>query len=349
VHTFNNLAGPMTAWGTQVSGLRYLANVLADAALHAQLHGDDAEAIQRIQDTLHLADAMSTRTFLIGRLVGIGAEALALDRLRVIAPGLHIQNGAADSASRTAELIHPVPRKVIVELIGQLLDEVRQRQQQRYDLWQERALGYDTAQRLIAAQVILRPMIQLELGRELDRWQYTLRALDQSDWPSGQAIFARQPPVSPQLGSGGFALPRFSRLMGLIGGASLGKYVEFEWRLTADRRAAAVSLAVQLYRADSGKWPANLEVLVPAYLPAVPRDPFLPGGPPLGYELRHAALPDGSDRPLLYFGSTYITSGPPAEPVYAWAGSGYPQWRDLARWSPPPTTQSATTWPADDE
>jgi hypothetical protein len=45
---------------------------------------------------------------------------------------------------------------------------------------------------------------------------------------------------------------------------------------------AAVHLALRLYQLDhGGKNPANLAELVPAYIPALPRDPFNPNGGPL--------------------------------------------------------------------
>jgi hypothetical protein len=46
-------------------------------------------------------------------------------------------------------------------------------------------------------------------------------------------------------------------------------------------RCSTVVLAVERYRLSKGKWPENLENLVPAYLPAIPLDPF--DGKPLRY------------------------------------------------------------------
>lgn len=45
----------------------------------------------------------------------------------------------------------------------------------------------------------------------------------------------------------------------------------------AQRRVLAAAFAVRLYELEQGKLPATLEALVPAYLPAVPEDPFAPG------------------------------------------------------------------------
>jgi hypothetical protein len=64
--------------------------------------------------------------------------------------------------------------------------------------------------------------------------------------------------------------------------------------ILARRRTAAAALAVALYHAEQGHWPANgLASLVPAYLPAVPRDPLSTCGNPLIF------IAD-SERPRVY-------------------------------------------------
>src|SRR5436190_374255 len=50
---------------------RNLANLLADAALHAHLHGDDAEAVERLRDLHYLARAVDRQPFLISHLVSV--------------------------------------------------------------------------------------------------------------------------------------------------------------------------------------------------------------------------------------------------------------------------------------
>ena len=63
--------------------------------------------------------------------------------------------------------------------------------------------------------------------------------------------------------------------------------------MLADARAAAVHLAIKLYAIDhKGEPPATLEALVPAYLPAVPRDPFGDGNRAMSYRVvgRHVVV-----------------------------------------------------------
>jgi hypothetical protein len=60
----------------------------------------------------------------------------------------------------------------------------------------------------------------------------------------------------------------------------------FYFNALARRRMAVTAIAIKLYEADHGERPAALDALVPDYLPAVPRDPYIRGRP-IGYK------PDG--------------------------------------------------------
>ena len=124
-----------------------------------------------------------------------------------------------------------------------------------------------------------------------------------------------------------------------------GRFIESDWRVRMEMRLAAVSIGVQLYRADHGDWPASLQVLVPQYMPSIPKDPYSELGKPIGYLLVPHALPDGRDRPLIYSVSSAgdtVVDGTYVLPVpqYDWE-RGSIQFRDLARWSPAPATQPA--------
>src|SRR5205807_2643017 len=94
-------------------------------------------------------------------------------------------------------------------------------------------------------------------------------------------------------GSPAREIPRYSRWFLIWAG--FDRAIERHFRCLGDRRATVISLAAQLYRADhDGRWPARLDELVPAYLPAVPIDPFTQGRP-FGYILYK------DKRPLTYF------------------------------------------------
>jgi hypothetical protein len=55
---------------------------------------------------------------------------------------------------------------------------------------------------------------------------------------------------------------------------ALGRMLELETRCTAEALLAQTALAVERYRLAEGHLPESLEDLVPAYMEAVPKDPF---------------------------------------------------------------------------
>jgi hypothetical protein len=164
------------------------------------------------------------------------------------------------------------------------------------------------------------------------------------------AAFAKltkeEPPALSRTG-----VPRYSRWF--VEPHSTERYFETRFRVTAERRMAATSLAVQLFRADHGRWPAALDELAPKYLPAVPLDPFKVDQP-IGYNVFRGALPDGRDRPMLFTRPSDTVDhdiGPYPEPMYSWESDRVVgrriiwQYRDLSRFVPPP----ASTQAVDDE
>jgi hypothetical protein len=297
------------------NGARNLANLLGDAALQAHSHGDDAEALQRIFDLLHLADAVGQRGFLIGRLVAIGIEALAVAHIEAMATDLQIDPNRAE----------------VIKLIHQLLDERKSRdacrEMVRYEL--VRALNESIA--LASHATILRPMIYLGTARIVDDNVQFQLAVAQQNWPAVRAMLIqgalstltsnRKPDPSA---------PRFSRFADLsFGLRSDERYVEIEFRVISQFRMAAISLAINLYHADHNRWPPDLNSLVPEYLPAVPDDPFYATPHPIGY-----IVVNGS-RPLLFCETNGISSAssPPSLPVFGWNNNtGTRQWLDITNW-----------------
>jgi len=130
-------------------------------------------------------------------------------------------------------------------------------------------------------------------------------------------------------------VPRYSRWFSHMGLSGSGWWVGIPYQYLTNRRMAAVSLAAQLYRHDhDGVWPAKLQDLVPAYLPAVPKDPKLPGGRPLGYFVVPHGLPDGQDRPVVSVGPPPTAASLDSEPTYEPSDYKNPtDYRDLARWT----------------
>lgn len=112
------------------------------------------------------------------------------------------------------------------------------------------------------------------------------------------------------------------------------RIIQLRFRMVADRRMTAVSLAAQLYRADHHRqWPTKLNELVPKYLPAVPQDPFRKDGGAIGYQIIPHGWIDGDNRPVLFVDSG-VDYGPEPDPQYAWYSHGkipIRNYRDLSR------------------
>src|SRR5262249_28159011 len=52
------------------------------------------------------------------------------------------------------------------------------------------------------------------------------------------------------------------------------KFNEASVRHLASQRTLMAALSAERFRRDQGRWPTTLDELVPAYLPAVPADPY---------------------------------------------------------------------------
>jgi hypothetical protein len=300
----------------QLNGARGLANLLADAAELAHIQGDDAEAIERLRDVLHEADSLNDNNVtLVSTLVSIGIDALAMSELQLIATDhLAIETARFPDRPPTTQPIIPVRRRVIVGLINQLLDEKKIEAALRRAFLSDRMMELDAIQRLADQNLLLRPMYKLEAARSLADKDIALAAAAQPNWPKASAIFAIDPlpPPPPPTNLPSNAAPRFSRSVTANFVVSLSRFAKTEFRVISERRMAAITLALQLYRADHGRWPAKLDELVPSYLPFVPMDPFMAEPTQMGYLLDKQSLPGGLDRPLLYVDeSGHPSTAPP--------------------------------------
>ena len=157
------------------------------------------------------------------------------------------------------------------------------------------------------------------------------RAVQQPNWPAmeaelGKIDLRRKPPDNVAIAFAAIFLP------------SLNRATQTHERIEGDRRMIAVSLAIQLYRADhDGDFPADLNAL---RSDVCCKDSSRPLRPRRAAGLCRAAsvLPDGGDRPLVYSVSedgnddTAARTYPiVAEPYYGWRGDCSRPWRDLPR------------------
>lgn len=328
------------AGGGMYNSTRNLANTVSDGAFYSHVSGDDNEALERVLDVLHLARSLYADPFPLSQLVGQGVDALAFETTQAIAPGLRLDN--------------PATRKRVATLIQNLLDEAPARQGMEASIRMSRLEITDLVAWRARDLWLLHPLADREIIRTHRSYAAVLAAQPLRSAPDATAALLRADfethEVDPQLGWGGMgqlrAVPRYSRWFLLSD--YLSRYFDRHFRSIAERRATAVSLAAQLYRADHGHWPATLDDLAPAYLPAVPTDPYLDDARPLGYVIKRGRLPGGGDRPLVYFDAGMDDPAQVSkEPMYSWYLAGptpaayvFRQYRDLARFAPPPSPKA---------
>ena len=337
----NTLTGVMPS----LNGARNLANTVGDGAEYAHLTGNDPEALERVRDILHLSRCIAQDDAIVPQLVSIGIDALACNAAMSIASGLRLEPSAPDA---------PATRDSARALIAELLNDEPMRDGLARSFRFERALAKELRERDAQGTWLVRPLAEAQLVRDYRNFDIYLAVTRLPNRPQMAAAIKQLSPERAWEGNDKSAailllrdVPRYSRWFGT--NAYLDRYVETWCRVLAERRMTAASLAAQLFRADHGRWPQQLDELAPAYLPAVPLDPFADGAP-LGYVIQHGVLPGGADRPLVFQRNGEIDYGPYPEPSYSWESDRRPgvtirkdlwQYRDLSRFTPPPASTEA--------
>ena len=327
---------------------RGLANTSGDAAMREHLRGNDAAALELARDVRHLARSVDRQPWLISHIVATGCEALALNRIMMMAPALEVAPGGEDVRAGSAVPDGPATRGQVKALIAELAGPDARRLSAAAGLASERMVLAESVRAATAGNPVLRPLYQAEERRVLAATEWFAPAAAQQTWSGLRAVLASRPAGPPRSGPG-----RIGNLLSRTMLPALQGTFDRDIHVEAERRMTAVSLAVRLYRIDRGAWPASLDELVPAYLPAVPADPFAPAGEPLRYVLNKGGMPSGEDRPMVYSvgenqaddTATGLLSLPPG-PRYKLARGDADERRDLARWQPAtpgPTTTPATT------
>jgi hypothetical protein len=269
-----------------LTGTRELSQVLRASAVRRHQMRRDRESVELIAALLQQADV----TFVSGASVqfhqrGVETRAGAASAVATVAPGLRIEPGAppavtAGDSALTADDVR--------DLIRRLLDEshmaasfTRAWQAERvYRIYMARAPIYE------------RPPVVVyrhDMVRAIRRTTELVNASRGTSFPRATAQEISPPaPPTPQS-----ALDRWARATSNDHRDRAWPAVLFaHYKALADGRAAAVLLAIRLYAHEhDGQPPQTLDALVPAYLPAVPRDPFGDGSWPMRYQVRPRRVP----------------------------------------------------------
>jgi hypothetical protein len=325
--------GPAVPWTaaalTPLNSIKNVANIASDGAVYAHLYGeDDAEALERLHDVFHLANSIRQQPLVVSQLVAQGVDSLGCHSLMSIAPGLNALSNR-----------RPARPEQVRALIDLLLDERPLNEAMVESIRIDRVLIVDFAAMFIGSTWFLRPLADLELATLHRNYDVSLAAASRPSWPQSQEAFTPIPPVPPhRRGRGRY-------YFGLHGGTH-ELILERQWRCIAERRLAAIALAMHLYKMDRGRLPATLRDLVPAYLQSVPKDPFHADSRPMGYVVVPNPALNNLPRPLIFFDPGRTTTPPPREPNYGWYHLGGPgldrQYRDVTRWIPAPVPAEPT-------
>ena len=311
--------------GDQLSGL------LADAAVTDHLHRDDRGAFDRVSNGLAFADAVDRLrpSVVFMHISAAEDEADVLWALQTILPDVRIGDGSRS-----------VARSTVVQLGRQLLDETALTCAFLAGVRGSQLFDVDAVAHVASRLHLLAPLGDLELARTADREARLLPAARAADLPAALALLGPTPPPSGR--AWGFLYPaqpnpvppRYGRVFTEQMGDYFAREFVRHFQIVAERRATAVLLALRLYHLDHGRYPATLAELVPAYLPAVPIDPTVGGGRPMGYVVLPRGWPTGADRVLVVWGLP--PGGPPPSPPAAFSAADdvyrrpATQWRDAA-------------------
>lgn len=309
----------------QLNEQRELARLLAADALLAHHEGDDARAIERIEQLIFLARAVDRQSVLVSHLVAVGITGLATDRAAKIAPKLRV--GGEEGAAT---------REQVEKLVKRLLEEQPAREGMRWAMLGERMFQLDTSRAIISGRLginqlggpagtpapnlagavlgyAFRPAFNRDALLMIRQTTAVMNAAGTAqDYPAYQASV---PPLPVNRGG----MP-WQNMLARVLMPSLDRAVQNDFRMLTDRRLTATALAMRLHELDhGGKRPTALSELMPKYLPAVPLDGLAAQGKPIGYV-------SDPDRPRVYsVGEDGVDDGGSVEPMK-------PQWTHPSEW-----------------
>jgi len=304
----------------------HVAHVMQDAIIDAHLHLDDAEALARAEDLLRMSDAIQEIHSAYADSIAQDTELDAMAGLDTIIPDLEV--AATVGPIRTRDGARPAGRAAVERLMAELESAETRAGVGRRAIVTMRVNAYTEYNRTLGEFTVLRPWLALRCAATLRKSEADLDAL------KAGRLMSDEPPAGD---TGAVSMTGLMMASFPFSGA-IWAQADVRWLggVESKRRATVAMLAVRLFWIDHGRWPRELAELVPAYLPGVPDDPEIPNGK-IGYVLERGGLPDGGDRPLLFWPEVNSSGKPglaPSTPVWMGAMHDRPRWYDLARWAP---------------
>ncbi len=291
---------PAVAWSERLEGLaasftvglgsgqRALAKLLWFAAYYQFQQGDHAAAIETFKDSLAFGEAVGAHPTVLSSLVAQGSDGLTCAFVEHVGSRLSVAGGQG----LTTEPTRSATRSQVEELIDMLLNEGPCREAAIRSYRGDRAGDLDNIDFADAqarqgglwgrvAYFATRPLFVLDTIRAMELSTLAAQAAGKPTWPEADAHFPSETQPDSWLRS--LTRPITVSVWGDAGKSNL-RGIELHFRLLARRRMTATALAIRLFEVDHGRRPATLTELVPAYLPRVPPDPFLPDGGGIRYK-----------------------------------------------------------------
>lgn len=269
-----------------------MRDVAIRAGFAAQLHhhrGEIAEAMRLLRDIQFLGEAIPAYApSIISGLVGIGVEAMVTRHASGFALGRSpdLSPEAEDAAWREAA---PEVRR----LIAMLMDESADAHRLPHAFRGERTMLHSGSDYLATPgsgysyNWLTAPFADSSINRMVSKLDDVADATASSEGATLPGLRDEIERRGIELDSGWPYESLAENAANVVGDLlmpSMERTMVVNYRVTADRRAAAVQLAARLYALDhDGNLPPTLEALVPDYLPFVPSDPFARDGAALRY------------------------------------------------------------------
>lgn len=299
-------------WGVRVSspaintmlpsvpGQRSLVKLLAAITIHEHMTGNDANAIERCEDILSQADTIDSHAIQVTHLAALAGSALGVNVLEAIMHDLQISAEAQGTGAASPEQI----RRLIIHLLSDDLSTgfVRAMQSERMimldfvNLLNQGKTGvrsfisFNTIFPVSWAERVLtwaiKPFYSMDGVRALEYGTGFVTAASASTFPEAKRWYDHP----------GEAPSPFGKITAPISTTflpSLQRSVITHFQAIAQRRMAAIALAIRLYEVEHGHRPILLDELLPSYLKDIPADPFADDVHPINYK------PD-ADPPILY-------------------------------------------------